>query len=98
MQEYKIARIVRLKENKEKTITNAFGKNKTESYVEIESWEDFYKRVEKTLNDLAMEGWTAVNISYNLPVAGSFLISHSVGITPTNYNAAEFVITMARER
>ena len=95
MQEYKIVRVVRLTEEKEKTDLDKKGRRITTTYAELESWENFYARTEKTLNDLAKEGWSAGSLSHAFPIVGN--LSGGFGNIGPNYGTAEFVVLMSRE-
>ena len=95
MYEYKVLRIERRTEEKTQDETDKKGRVTTKRFVAVETWEEFDKRVERTLNDWAREGWQAINANYSLSII-TLLGSH--GYPNSDFNSAGFVVLMQRKK
>ena len=86
--ECKVIRLVRLLESK--NIENKKGK--IIQIHEREEYDAFISRVETTINQYSSEGWCIITSNYNVPISEGGSGGYS------NYNSAEFVFVLQRQK
>jgi len=68
--------------------------------IALETIKEFCVRVEKVLNFWAQDGWQVINTNYSLPIQseGQQFFTGLISITATDFNKAEFVFVLQREK